>query len=223
MMIHREHLLQLLSSDYTIAQVAEKIGVETEELVLALQDDVDLVKDVARMKGHKVIDDLYDKIEELAAKRLAMAIAQENDPMKLLRVATGINAARRRSQGETFDTTSIKKASVVSLVLPSRVPIKRTENAQKEIVALGDKSLESLSSAKLMEMMDAKRISTDVDEFQKKILEARAAQDAEILAKLPVKAPTKSISLSTGKQSARKLSADEALAIISEKDRENKC
>lgn len=178
--IHREHLLQLLASDMSLSDVAERLNVKADALVAAIEEDERIITDVARMKAHREIDTLLDKTEHIAVKRLVLAAAQETDPMKLLKIVTGINGARRRSQGETFDMTNVKAAAIVSLQLPERVPVKAQKSSDSQIVGINGRNLETLPSNKLMEMLESKKLSPAEDAVRKKINAKATIEDKRI-------------------------------------------
>lgn len=151
--VHREHLIHMLAANFTAEDIAAKLGVDAALVIDAIDADENIAFDVARVKHYRQIDNNLDKIESTAASRLLQAVAMETDSMKLLKITTGINQARRRSQGETADFTragaSQGKPSV-RLRLPKRVEVTHERNLNNEVVSVNDRALVTMPASELL-------------------------------------------------------------------------
>lgn len=151
MQISRTNLAQLLAANFTEADIAAKLGLEVAVVTQAIAADEYLLEEVTRIRRHRAIDDNLDAIEQKATNRLLRAIDFETDALKLSRIATSINAARRRSQGETnglIDKESSK--GVVELQLPARMKVSHKTNSNGEVIEVSGRALVSKTSAELL-------------------------------------------------------------------------
>lgn len=149
--IHRQTLVQLIAAQYTTSQIADCLNVTTEAVQAALDTDTTIVSDAAQIKQYEKIDSNYNKIEERASTRLASLVATVTDPMQLLKITTGINNMRRRSQ---FENAALQdpeaRKSVVKLSLPKRVPVQYEVSNNREVTSVDGRQLISMPAQQLL-------------------------------------------------------------------------
>ena len=149
--IHRQTLVQLVAANYTVQQIADSLNVTSEAVVAAIESDTTIASDAAQIKQYTKIDNNYDKIEERASTRLAAMTATVTDPMQLLKIVSGVNGLRRRSQ---FENASLQdpeaRKSVVQLNLPKRVPVKFEVSDKREVISVDGRSLVSMPAQQLL-------------------------------------------------------------------------
>jgi hypothetical protein len=156
--IHRDNLVHLLASNFTEQDIAGKLGCTPEAVREAIAADADLALDVARARQYRRFDANLDRIQNTAAERLANAVAQEVDSMKLLKIVTGISSLSRRSQGEVAAKANLSQdraGGVVELALPQRMQLSHVKNTNGEVVEVNGRPLVSKSSDELLKEVKA--------------------------------------------------------------------
>lgn len=151
MQISRTNLAQLIAANFSSADIAAKLGLEETAVNQAIAADEFLAQEVARIRNHRQIDDNLDRIEARATNRLLNAVEFETDALKLTKIVSSINGARRRSQGETGGLVDQGTSrGTVELNLPKRVAVTHKTNNQGEVIEVNGQPLVSKTSADLL-------------------------------------------------------------------------
>lgn len=155
---YRETLVSYIAAGYTAAQIAARFGVTPEAVLETMKSDTRLEADVVRVTRYKKIDATYDSIEEIASRRLAQAVAFESDTMKLLKIASGINAMKRRSSSAEVSLGNESEATrYVKLAMPKRLEVKYETTSNNEVISVDDRSLVSMPAQQLLKQERSKQ------------------------------------------------------------------
>jgi hypothetical protein len=122
---------QLLSDEHFIAQVAEKR--------------------FANLEKHNITDNKYDTLENVLLDRLKDCVPLLGmDPMKLSRVLSIVNAAKRRGVSAPEQVT--QQQTVVQLIMPNVIMQKFTTNIANQVIQAGEQTLQTIPSHMLAGM-----------------------------------------------------------------------
>lgn len=178
-----DYVRKCLEEGFTQEQTAQSLGVSASYVSqLCAQHQIVVHADAA----FEEIDSLYAKIEKTALDNLTRVIATIHDPIKLLNIATRINATKRRSIPTTVSVGSQQVQAgkgVVKLSLPQVIAGRFIMNSSNQAIGwVGREDAEGSPTA-----LEAPKINTLVtaSNGQLKDIAARYAQKAAQEAKPP--------------------------------------
>lgn len=151
--VSRDYIVSALKSGFDDSQIAAALGV-TQSAVAQLIDAHNLRDLAARNSRFTSIDEKLNNIEESALTGLEKQVKYMTDPMKLLKVVTGINSAKRRSLAEGGTITNNNNVQLVQVQLPAHLKVDIKLNAQNQVVAVDDRELTTMQSGKLLKTME---------------------------------------------------------------------
>jgi len=127
----KEFVQNCLNQGYKQAEIAVSLDMDPGDLskFCAIHGLTPAANDV-----FAPVDQLYVDIEKQALEQLQRLIGTVGDPMKLLRIATGINATKRRSIGGS-GAIDERNTTTVNLTLPTSIAAQFVFNAQGQAVA----------------------------------------------------------------------------------------
>lgn len=131
-----QYVARCLADGFTQAQVAASLGVSESYISQVCTEHSITVQPQMQFAD---IDALYEDIERTALKALRASISQATKPLDLLRIATAVNATKRRSVGTTLTyeqkvQQETLRRGVVHLALPSAVASQFILNERNEAV-----------------------------------------------------------------------------------------
>lgn len=128
-----KYIQSCLAQGFTQAQVADSLGVDASYIS---QVCAQFSITEAPLQQFAAIDELYEELELKALKQLKLLISSCTKPMDLLRIATSINGAKRRSLGSTT-SVQVQQATatgIVRLGLPKAAVSAFVMNEQNEAI-----------------------------------------------------------------------------------------
>jgi hypothetical protein len=151
--------LALLGDGIQQSIVAQTLGV-TESYISQLLADENFRNAVVEkrynhLQKYNVRDAAYDKIEDKLLDQLEKMLPMLMDPMKIAKVLSTINAAKRR--GQSAPESIVTQNTVVQLTMPIAVlnRFKVTKDANNQIIEAGEQSLVTIQSGSLMDRVKA--------------------------------------------------------------------
>lgn len=147
--VSREYIISALRSGFSDSQIADALGV-TQSAVSQLIDSHGLRETASANSRFATIDEKLNSIEEKALDGLDKQVRFVHDPMKLLKIVTGINNAKRRSLAEGKSVIQNNNVQLVQISLPQHLREEVKLNAQNQVVAVGDRDLVTIQSGKLL-------------------------------------------------------------------------
>jgi predicted transcriptional regulator len=143
----RDEALQLLSQNYSPAQVASKLGV-TESYISQFMAETEFASKVAQAKlqtlqSYTNRDQAYDEIEDLLLAKLRKSITTVYKHHDILKALYMVNKAERRgaSSHEIVKAFNTDSAAVVALDLPAIVKTKYKVNSNNEVIEVESRPL----------------------------------------------------------------------------------
>lgn len=163
----QQRIMELLGAGASQVQVAMAVGVE-ESYVSQLMADEGFRAAVQERRAdvalkHAETDAKIDSIEEKAWRRLDQLVELETNTMKLLKIATAANAAKRRTDGSQQAAST--SAPVVNITLPQSAVVEFKMTTDKQVVEIGGRSMNTMSSAHVhaaLREKKAKELAQDV-------------------------------------------------------------
>jgi antitoxin component of MazEF toxin-antitoxin module len=146
----QDKIIELLAKGLNGVEIARATGV-TEGYVSQVNNDPDARTKINELRSKHVgetvkIDDAYDRLELLGTERLLKLVeekAQLMDPMKLLKIVTAANVAKRRLDTNPAQTAGQGNSFNVVLNFPN-VPMSQltlVKSANNEVLEVGGQQL----------------------------------------------------------------------------------
>lgn len=157
MAISQDKIKELLGQGLANEVVAGAVGCSPSYISQLLADEefsAEVTKlRVEHLAKHNRKDNKLDNIEELLIDNLMAAVTNRQiyKPQDVLRTFQVINAARRR--GASATNTAAPQGGIVNLTMPQVVIQQFITNGSKEVVSVGNKSLNTISPEKLLGML----------------------------------------------------------------------
>ena len=155
-----KYIQTCLAQGFSQQQVADSLGVDATYISQVCSQYSITEAPQPQFAG---IDALYEELEMKALKQLKLAIAQCVKPMELLRIATSINATKRRSLGTKLEVNSQQAAAsagIVRLSLPKAAVNSFIVNERNEAIGWtedgqqGEPVVRSLLTASSQQLQD---------------------------------------------------------------------
>lgn len=157
MAVNQDKIKELLGQGLANEVVAAAVGCTPSYISQLLADDA-FASDVMQMRvenlaRHNRKDNKLDQIEEQLIDHLAEDVTSRRiyKPHDVLKAFAVINAAKRRGASNTSGANP--QGGIVNLTMPTVVIQQFVTNAQKEVVAVGDKSLNTITPERLLGML----------------------------------------------------------------------
>jgi transcriptional regulator with XRE-family HTH domain len=162
----QQRILELLGAGASQSQVAMAVGVE-DSYVSQLMANEDFRSGVQALRAeaaakHAATDAKIDNIEDIAWKRIESLVPMETNLMKLLKVATAANAAKRKSGGNAV--TAPATAQIVNIQLPQSAVVEFKMTPDRQVVEISGRSMNTMSSAKVHAALREKRAKELVED-----------------------------------------------------------
>lgn len=167
--------LELLGDGIASNIVAQTLGVSESYISQLLADDVFLKGVVERryehLAKHNKRDAEYDALEDELLERLKATLPMLFDPMKISKVLSVVNAAKRRGQSTPDSIT--QQNVVVNLTLPTAVVdrFQVIKNVDNQIIEAGEQKLVTIQSGTLLDRVK--------EQYKAKQLEASGVSNGE--------------------------------------------
>lgn len=158
MAISLDQIKQLLGQGLANEVVAGAVGC-TPAYISQLLADEEFVAEVVKLKVENLArqsrtDDKLARIEEKLIDNLEQAVDSKSiyKPQDVLRAFQVINASKRRGAGNQYDGNR-PQGGVVNLTIPVTIQQQFVTNANREVVAVAEKSLVTIAPEKLLGML----------------------------------------------------------------------
>lgn len=152
-------VLAALKNGHTESAIAAHLGV-TQSAVSQYIDAHNLREIASTNSRFAQIDRKLDNVEEKVLNNLDKVVGTIYDPMKLTKILSVVNGAKRRSLAEgqqiVNNTTNVR---LVNLTLPERALLRITKNAQNEVIAVGERNLTTIPAGKLSSIVQQKALA----------------------------------------------------------------
>lgn len=128
--------------------IARTVGCDPSYISQLLEDkefyaEVEAGRLLHLQKGAE-LDQQYDKLEDMAAKKLLTALTFMSKPMEIARVMEIANRAKRRT---SVDVSQQKALAQVNITIPQVMLQQVVTNPNGEVVRVGDTSLVTMPSS----------------------------------------------------------------------------
>lgn len=173
---HTDYIITALKSGFTETQIAQGLGVTPSAVHQTIQEKG--LKDIAAENSQfKSIDDRYNRLEELALRKMekSLELAVLN-PMQLTRVVNTLNGAKRRSLSEGQTIINQNNTQLVNLKLPERYAPKVVKNENNEVIEVNDRVYSTMHSTELDKFKEQQ--SRRLDQTQEE--EVSYAEDKQV-------------------------------------------
>jgi len=163
----QERIQELLGAGVSQVQAALAVGVDESYVSQLMAEENFRAAVVAKRAESAALragtDKSIDSIEDKAWKKIEQLIPLETNLMKLLKVATAANAAKR---GTSRDATAGNNAgTVVNITMPQSALVEFKMTTDKQVVEIDGRSMNTMSSAKVQAALrerQAKELVQDV-------------------------------------------------------------
>ena len=148
-----EYIRDALKRNFQPAQIARGLGI-SESAVSQLISTHHITVGSSSLKAAD-LDNAFDDLEALAAKKLKTALAVcELDPVKLSAVLARVNGLKRRSHGEGQGILGGAQAALVQLQLPENLSrnVNVVVSQQNEIVEIEGRTIATVDKSTLARM-----------------------------------------------------------------------
>lgn len=152
-----QYIQDALARNFQPEQIAMGLGI-TPSAVSQLIATYN-IKVGGHSKKSADLDDAFDDLEALAAKKLKTALAVcELDPVKLSVVLSRVNGLKRRSQGEGQGILAGAQAALVQLQLPENLSksVNVVVSPRNEIVEIEGRTIATIDKQNLVKMSHAR-------------------------------------------------------------------
>lgn len=158
--IDKKALVALAAAGCKNGEMAAEFGVSAGAITQALGQEAvqaQVAEAASKLANGEELDLAYDTLEMKLLKRLDTATTFLSDPMKLQAVLRTVNAAKRRAGigQQAASAPSIHQA--VTLALPGSFQTKVLLNEQREVVEVAGRTLVTMPSANVAEMLVTKQ------------------------------------------------------------------
>jgi predicted transcriptional regulator len=147
--VDKQFLISALRSGFSESQIADALGV-TQSAVSQVINAYNLREVAAKNSKFESIDTKLNSIEEAILTKLEKSVKFVEDPMKLTRILTAVNGAKRRSlaEGNSLPTDG---ARLVQLNLPERMTLTVNLNANNEVIGVNGRDLLTANPVKVLD------------------------------------------------------------------------
>lgn len=147
--------LTLLGQGFAPEMVATAIGVSPARISQLLSQD-EFAQQVAELRyrqlaSHTERDSKYDTLEDQILDRLRQSLSMVFDPMKLAKLLSVVNSAKRRGAAAPEHLTT--QQTVVQLNIPTAILQQFQVNVNNQVVRAGQQDLITVQSANMTKML----------------------------------------------------------------------
>lgn len=158
----RERALTLLGQGIPPSAVASALGVDPSA-ISQLMSDSDFAEKVTESKfttlsKYNEHDSSIDSLESKILDKMKETLPYMTKPLELLKSFQILNAAKRK--GTIAPETVTTKQTIVQLVLPQITMQRFQSNVHNQVVQVGEKSLLTIPSNRLLALTEAQNVST---------------------------------------------------------------
>lgn len=156
----KERAITMLGQGLPPSVVASTLGVEPSLISQFMADpDFSSVVSESRYKNlakHNETDSNIDNLESKLVDKLEKSLVYITRPMEMIKAFQVINAAKRR--GQTAPDHLTQQNSIIALTIPSVVLNKMTVNVHNQVVKIGEKSLLTMPSSRLLALTEISQL-----------------------------------------------------------------
>jgi hypothetical protein len=152
-----QYIQDALARNFQPEQIAMGLGISPSAVSQLISTHN--IKVGGHSKKSADLDDAFDDLEALAAKKLKTALAVcELDPLKLSIVLSRVNGLKRRSQGEGQGVLGGAQAALVQLQLPENLSksVNVIVSPRNEIVEIEGRTIATIDKQNLVKMSHAR-------------------------------------------------------------------
>ena len=147
--------LTLLGQGFAPEMVATAVGVSASRISQLLSQD-EFAQQVAELRykqlaSHTERDSKYDTLEDQILDKLKQSLSRVFDPMKLAKLLSVVNSAKRRGAAAPEHLTS--QQAVVQLNMPTQIIQQFTTNSANQVVKAGQQDLITVQSANMTKLL----------------------------------------------------------------------
>lgn len=151
--VQKEELQKLLQNGTSLAEAATHFGVTASAITQAVESaGLQVGASGTLEEKHKKLDNTYDALEQKVLDKLEAVIPFQSDPMKLARLVTTLNMAKRRGGVHTGDTNPT--APHVTVILPSVVQNKLQLSQNREVISVDGRDMVTMPAASVKTLAD---------------------------------------------------------------------
>lgn len=148
-------VLTLLGQGFAPEMVATAVGVTPARISQLLSQD-EFAQQVAELRykqlaAHTERDSKYDTLEDQILERLKQSLSMVFDPMKLAKLLSVVNSAKRRGAAAPEHLTT--QQTVVQLNIPTAILQQFTTNINNQVVKAGQQDLITVQSANMTALL----------------------------------------------------------------------
>jgi ABC-type histidine transport system ATPase subunit len=148
-------VLTLLGQGFAPEMVATAVGVTPARISQLLSQD-EFAQQVAELRykqlaAHTERDSKYDTLEDQILERLRTSLSMVFDPMKLAKLLSVVNSAKRRGAAAPEHLTT--QQTVVQLNIPTAILQQFTTNINNQVVKAGQQDLITVQSANMTALL----------------------------------------------------------------------
>lgn len=160
--------LKLLGDGLSPDVVASALGVSPSRISQLLSSD-EFSQEVAELRykslaAHTERDGKYDDLEDVLLQKLKSSLSMVFDPMKISKILSQINAAKRRGASAPEHLT--EKSAVVHLNMPTQIIQQFIANQNNQIVKIGDQDLITVQSGNMSKLLEASKKGKELTDVQ---------------------------------------------------------
>lgn len=179
--------LTLLGQGFAPETVATAIGVSAARISQLLSQD-EFAQAVAELRykqlaSHTERDSKYDTLEDQILDRLKQSLSMVFDPMKLAKLLSVVNSAKRRGAAAPEHLTT--QQTVVQLNIPTQILQQFQVNLANQVVKAGQQDLITVQSANMSKLLA---------QMQPQLLSNQPTGDRNVQTSLPTITETASAS-----------------------------
>lgn len=163
----RERALTLLGQGIPPSAVASALGVDPSA-ISQLMSDSDFSEKVTEAKfttlsKYNEHDSSIDGLESKILVKMAETLPYMTKPLELLKSFQVLNAAKRKGHSAPESITT--KQTIVQLILPEITMQKFQSNIHNQVVQVGERSLLTMPSNKLLQITEVKNVETRTEKL----------------------------------------------------------
>lgn len=148
-------VLTLLGQGFAPEMVATAVGVSPARISQLLSQD-EFAQQVAELRyrqlaAHTERDSKYDTLEDQILDRLRTSLSMVFDPMKLAKLLSVVNSAKRRGAAAPEHLTT--QQTVVQLNIPTQILQQFRVNINNQVVQAGQQDLITVQSANMTKLL----------------------------------------------------------------------
>lgn len=156
-----EQIAELAAEGYNPVRIATVVGIRVDKIneMLATDEGKNLVEKYKQRPREKVIEDKYERLENLALKTIESKIAMEETPV-LIKLIDTLNRRAAANKAASVPSTP-SHLTLVNLSIPSRMIPQDQQmvlNEQGEIVSVGSRNFAALPVSSVQELFQRMEI-----------------------------------------------------------------